>query len=84
MFDQYGYIYILDDANSRIQKWFPGSTFGTTILSATFNDPLGMELDQFGNLYVADANYHRIQQFAVYCRKFIYIIQIVIFIFIFI
>lgn len=70
MFDQYGYLYILDDGNSRIQKWLPGSTFGTTVISSTFSDPLGMEFDQYGNLYVSDTNYHRIQSFSLYCRKF--------------
>ena len=71
MFDPYGYLYVLDDGNSRIQKWSVGGTYGITILAATFSDPLGMEVDQLGNLYIADGNYHRIQSFAVYCGKFI-------------
>lgn len=70
MFDQYGFLYVLDNGNSRIQKWLPGATFGITILAATFSDPLGMELDPLGNLYVADTNYHRVQAFSVYCGMF--------------
>lgn len=70
MFDQYGFLYVLDDDNARIQKWLPGATFGTTILAATFSDPFGMEIDPLGNLYVADSGYHRVQAFSVYCGKF--------------
>jgi DNA-binding beta-propeller fold protein YncE len=61
MVDQYGYLYILDDGNSRLQKWSP---------RGTFSDPLGMALNPCGNIYIADTNYHRIQSFSVWCRKF--------------
>lgn len=71
MLDQNGYIYILDTGNSRVQKWAIGSTYGVTVLSATFSNPLGMGINSFGNLFVADTNYHRIQSFSVYCRKYI-------------
>ena len=70
MFDPYGFMYILDDGNSRLQKWIPGATFGTTVLSSTFSDPLGMRIDPFGNLFIADTNYHRVQSFSVYCGMF--------------
>ena len=63
-------MFILDSGNSRIQKWFPSATFGTTVLAATMGTPLGMHLDVFGNLAVADTNYHRIQLYGVWCRKF--------------
>jgi len=67
--DQYGYIYILDTANSRVQKWYPGATYGLTVVAATMNSPYGMSFDLFGNLFIADTIYQRILSFAVYCRK---------------
>lgn len=70
LFDNFGFMFILDSGNSRIQKWFPGATFGTTVLAATMSAPSGMRLDLFGNLAVADTNYHRVQVFPVWCRKY--------------
>lgn len=69
MFDQYGYLYILDDGNMRVQKWLPGGTFGTTVLAGTFTDPVGMRIDPIGNLFIADSGYHRVQSFTLVCRK---------------
>lgn len=63
-------MFILDAGNSRVQKWFPGATFGVTVLAATLSSPLGMQIDPLGNLAIADTNYHRVQFFAVWCRKF--------------
>ncbi|CAF5135885.1 unnamed protein product, partial [Rotaria socialis] len=34
MMDPYGFIYVLDTGNARVQKWYPGNSYGTTILSA--------------------------------------------------
>ncbi|CAF1082804.1 unnamed protein product [Rotaria sordida] len=65
--DQHGFIYILDLGNSRIQKWAPGATFGTTVLTGTFSNPYGMDINAYGNLFIADTYYHRIQSFSVYC-----------------
>ncbi len=69
--DQYGYIYILDTANSRVQKWYPGATYGLTVVAATMNSPYGLSFDLFGNLFIADTIYQRILSFAVYCRKWL-------------
>lgn len=41
-FDQYGYMYILDQGNNRVQKWFPGAAYGTTVISASMSSPYGM------------------------------------------
>lgn len=65
----YGYIYVLDTGNARVQKWYPGNPYGTTILSATMSSPIGMSLDFSGNLYIADTSYHRIVSFGLTCRK---------------
>jgi hypothetical protein len=69
MFDQYGFLYILDTANSRVQKWYPGAPYGTTVVSATFSTPLGLTFDLSGDVVIADTNYQRILSFPIYCRK---------------
>jgi hypothetical protein len=72
MFDQYGYMYILDQGNSRIQKWFPGMTYGITVVSATMSGPLGMQFDLSNNIIVADTSYQRVIAFDNICRKLIH------------
>ena len=68
--DQYGYLYIVDTSNNRIQKWYPGSAYGTTMISSTtMNAPIGMSLDLYGNYYIADTSNHRILSFGLLCRK---------------
>ncbi|CAF4177254.1 unnamed protein product, partial [Rotaria magnacalcarata] len=67
LLDQYGYLYVLDYGNSRIQKWFPGATYGTTVLAASFYNPCGLQFDRLNNLVVADTYYHRIVSFAILC-----------------
>jgi tripartite motif-containing protein 71 len=69
IFDPYGYMYILDTGNSRVQKWYPGGSFGTTIISTTMSSPSGLKLDLFSNIVIADRGYHRILSFAMTCRK---------------
>ncbi|CAF4969011.1 unnamed protein product [Rotaria sp. Silwood1] len=68
-FDQYNYMYIMDSGNNRIQRWWPGSTYGVTVASASLNNPRGMAFDTSGNLVVADQSYHRVVSFPVTCRK---------------
>jgi len=68
-FDQYGYIYILDTSNTRVQKWYPGAAYGITVIAATMNSPYGMSFDLFGNLFIADTSYQRILSFSLSCRK---------------
>ncbi|CAF5011905.1 unnamed protein product, partial [Rotaria sp. Silwood1] len=67
MLDPYGYIYVLDTGNARVQKWFPGDPYGITILSATMSSPMGMSLDFSGNLFIADTSYHRVLSFPLSC-----------------
>lgn len=70
MFDQYGYMYILDGGNSRIQKWFPGMTYGITVVSSSMSTPFGMTFDLSGNIIVADTSNQRIISFNTFCRKY--------------
>lgn len=62
-------MYVLDYTNTRIQKWWPGATYGTTVIAAAFNQPTGMRIDRLGNMVVADAYNHRVVSFGVTCRK---------------
>jgi sugar lactone lactonase YvrE len=68
-FDPYGYMYVLDTGNSRIQKWLPGAAYGTTVVAVTMSSPYGLQTDRLGNLVVADTSYHRIISFSMTCRK---------------
>ena len=69
LYDQYGYLYILDATNTRIQRWIPGATYGTTVVAAnTMSNPRGMRFDPFGNLVVADFSQHRVLSFGMSCR----------------
>ncbi|CAF4459743.1 unnamed protein product, partial [Rotaria sp. Silwood2] len=65
--DIYGYIYIMDFSNERIQKWFPGAPFGVTVAATNMYNPYGMTMDPFGNLIVADTYYHRVISFSLTC-----------------
>ncbi|CAF4815581.1 unnamed protein product, partial [Rotaria sp. Silwood1] len=67
LLDQYGYLYILDFGNDRIQKWYPSAIYGTTIIAASFSNPYGMQFDLLKNLVVADSSNHRILSFRVFC-----------------
>ncbi len=69
LFDPYGYIYILDSSNTRVQKWYPGAAYGTTVITASMSSPFGMRLDPLGNLFIADTSYQRILSFVLSCRK---------------
>jgi hypothetical protein len=69
-FDQYGYMYVLDTGNSRVQRWLPGAVYGVTVASATMSSPLGLTIDRLGNMVVVDTSYHRILSFGLMCRKF--------------
>ena len=68
-FDQYNNMFIMDSGNNRIQRWWPGSTYGVTVAAAALSNPRGMAFDPYGNLVVADHSYHRMVLFPVTCRK---------------
>jgi hypothetical protein len=71
--DSAGYIYVVDAGNYRVQKFRPGATtswvptLGTTSISGTadgqFDNPDGVAVDRFGNVYAADTYNERIQKF---------------------
>lgn len=68
--DQFGFLYIMDSANDRIMRWFPGASYGVPIISEpSMNMPRGLRIDPFGSLVVADVNMHRVLSFAMICRK---------------
>lgn len=70
--DQYGYLYIMDSNNKRIQKWYPGGTYGITVASSsTMNTPRGIRFDLYGNLVVADHLNYRVISFAMVCCKYL-------------
>ncbi|CAF4381680.1 unnamed protein product, partial [Rotaria magnacalcarata] len=58
--DMYGFIYVVDYSNTRIQRWYPGASYGTTVVSGGMNLPIGLRFDRLGNLVIADTSYHRI------------------------
>ncbi|CAF3042616.1 unnamed protein product [Rotaria socialis] len=67
-FDQYGYMYVMDTGNKRIQRWWPGASYGTTVASSTtMNRPYGLSISTTGNLVVADTSNHRVISFAAVC-----------------
>lgn len=68
-FDRFGYMYVIDAGNSRIQRWLPGMTYGVTVVTAALSTPYGISFDLFGNIFVADTLNHRIILFKVSCRK---------------
>ena len=68
--DPYGYIYVLDFSNDRVQKWWPGAAYGSTVAaSSTLGNTYGLTMGPAGNLYVADTSNHRVVQFGILCRK---------------
>lgn len=73
--DRNGIIYIADTGNQRIRKVSTDNTISTVAgsgakgfsgdggdaLQASFSDPMDVEVDTKGNIYVADFNNHRIR-----------------------
>jgi DNA-binding beta-propeller fold protein YncE len=62
------YIFVADTYNHRIQKFDSEGRFILALGSAgtgdgQFDDPKGLAVDPYGNLYVADDDNHRIQKF---------------------
>ncbi|CAF5169100.1 unnamed protein product, partial [Rotaria sp. Silwood1] len=68
--DPYGYIYIMDYGNDRVQKWWPGAQYGSTVVaSSTLGNAYGLALDPIGNIIVADTTNARVVKFSLMCRK---------------
>lgn len=70
--DQFGYLYILDYSNARVQKWFPAATYGSTVVSGSMNLPIGIRFNRQNNLVIADTSYHRIISYSLLCRKLLH------------
>jgi DNA-binding beta-propeller fold protein YncE len=76
--DNNGIMYVVDNGNSRIMQWIPGSTSGILIAGTTTRGtlpnqlcrPFGIRFDSSGALIVADSCNNRIQKFSVVCCKF--------------
>jgi sugar lactone lactonase YvrE len=69
-FDPFGYMYVLDAGNSRIQRWLPGGSYGITVVATSMSTPYGLQVDARGNLIVTDTSNHRVISFAITCRKY--------------
>ena len=66
--DSYGYVYVVDNGNDRIQKFTSDGTFVTKwgsygIGDGEFDYPVGIAVDSSGYVYVADNGNDRIQKF---------------------
>ena len=68
-FDPQGFMYVLDFSNDRVQKWWPGAPFGTTVAATALGSPRGMQFDRLGNIVIADTTAHRVISFGLQCRK---------------
>lgn len=68
-FDQYGFMYVLDYNNDRVQKWLPGGSFGVTVAATSMTNPTGLRIDRLGNIIVCDTDSHRVISFGLMCRK---------------
>lgn len=69
-FDPFGYLYIMDYANDRVQKWFPGDSYGVTVVAASsMSNPYRMKFDRLGNIIICDTDNHRVLLFGLTCRK---------------
>ena len=68
--DWAGNLYITDRSNHRVQKFSRGSSIGSTVAGnrhgtagidlSHFNEPVGIQVADDGNLYVADYNNNRV------------------------
>ena len=62
-------MYVMDSGNNRIQRWWPGSTYGVTVVAASFSNPRGIAFDPSGNLAIADQSYDRVVLASIVCRE---------------
>lgn len=63
-------MYVLDTGNARVQKWFPGATFGQSVVAGSMSNPSGLHIDLSANLVIADRSNHRILSYGLICRMF--------------
>ena len=71
--DSSGNIYVADQSNHRVMKWAPGASVGTLVAGVSgsqgsgtdkLNNPVGLDVDASGNIYVADQSNHRVMKWA--------------------
>lgn len=67
-FDRFGFIYVTDSGNNRVQKFRPDGTYLLQWGSAgtgpgQFGSAYGMDVDALGNVYVADYTNNNVQRF---------------------
>ncbi|CAF4192186.1 unnamed protein product, partial [Rotaria sordida] len=70
-FDKNGYMYLTGHSNNRVVRYPPNSAVGTSVAGVAgasgtalnnFKDPLGMDLDDSLNLYVAERGNKRVMK----------------------
>ena len=62
--DSYGYVYVTDTGNNRIEKFGPDGTYLQTYgASAGLKSPIGIAVDKSGDIYVADDGNNQIVEF---------------------
>lgn len=67
-FDPFGFMYVLDFSNNRVQRWLPGATYGITVAAASMSSPYGLRVGPTGDIIVTDSSNHRVISFAISCR----------------
>ena len=73
--DRFGFLYVLDTGNGRVQKWWPGASFGTTVIAGVLSTPYGLQFDNQGNLVITDTSNLRVISLGLTCRKYRFIFQ---------
>ncbi|CAF3086264.1 unnamed protein product [Rotaria sp. Silwood2] len=71
--DQLGTLYVVNDGNDSVMRWYKGATQGDVIVGGNgtgqeanqLNNPQGLSFDGHGNLYVVDQWNHRVQRFSI-------------------
>ncbi|CAF4011389.1 unnamed protein product [Rotaria sordida] len=75
--DQLGTVYVVDDGNNRVMRWFKEATQGSVIVGGNgegeqlnqLKGPVGLSFDRDGNLYVVDYGNNRVQKFNIKSNK---------------
>ncbi|CAF5163961.1 unnamed protein product, partial [Rotaria sp. Silwood1] len=38
-------MYVVDAGNNRVQRWWPGASYGKTVISVSMSNPYGIQFD---------------------------------------
>ncbi|CAF3466755.1 unnamed protein product [Rotaria socialis] len=71
--DETQVVYVADSSNNRIQRWLPNAFFGDTVAGGLgwghepnqFEQPVDLDFDNYGNLYVCDRVNSRVLMFKI-------------------